>query len=79
MKTQEFLDLVAKALQRQPGTVTLNDTPDTLEEWDSIGHLAIIAILDSKLGIDPEAEELTDFTSIRELVDALKTKGTLQD
>ena len=79
MKTQEFLDAIARALSRDPGTVVLDDTPETIEEWDSIGHLSIIATVDSELGIAVDSEELLGFTCIRELVELLKARGALED
>lgn len=79
MKTNELLDIVAAALGRNPGSVTLEDTPDTLEEWDSIGHLSIVSGLEQDAGITPDNDELTSFTSIKQLVETLKANGTLED
>jgi len=79
MKIGDFLNAVCNALNREPGTLTLDDTPDTVEEWDSVGHLSIISTIDSALGVSPDTEELRSFTSIRELVDILKKKGALED
>jgi acyl carrier protein len=79
MKTAEFLDVLCDALNRDHGSVTLDDTQKTLEEWDSVGHLSIIATIDSALGVSPDEAELRDFTSIRQLVDVLKRKGALED
>lgn len=79
MKTMEFLDCICEGLNRDPGTLSLDDTPDTVEEWDSVGHLAIMSTIDSALGVPPEDEELRDFVSLRQLVDALKARGALED
>ena len=79
MKTNEFLNAICKALSRDSGTITLDDTRDTIEEWDSVGHLGIIATIDGALGVSPDSDDLRNFTSIRELVDVLKKKGALED
>jgi len=78
MKTGEFLDLVCEWLNRDPGTINVDDTPDTVAEWDSVGHLSIIATID-QIGVAVDNEEMQNFKSIRELVDLLKEKGALED
>ena len=79
MKVKEFLDIVCDGLNRDPGTLSIEDTSDTVEEWDSVGHLAIIGTIDSALDIDVTTDELQTFTSLRELVDTLKAMGALED
>ena len=79
MKIQEFLDAVAQTLGRGPGSVSLDDTPETVEEWDSIGHLLLVSMLESELGVTPDTEELTAFNSMSQLVEVLKGKGALED
>jgi acyl carrier protein len=78
-KVQEFLDDLCAALNREPGSLNLSDTPNTVEEWDSVGHLAIISSIDSALGVSPDEEELRNFNSLRELTDRLKKRGALED
>ncbi|MFC2176625.1 acyl carrier protein [Bacteroidota bacterium] len=79
MKVNEFLDAICRALSREPGTLTLDDTNETVEEWDSLGHLAIISIVDSEFGVPPETEDLQTFTSLRELADVLVASGALEE
>ena len=76
MNVQEFLDAVCEALGREPGSLSLQDTPDTVEEWDSVGHLSIIATVDD-LGVSVNDEEMRSFTSIQELVDRLRERDPL--
>jgi acyl carrier protein len=79
MVTGDFLNRLCEALAREPGSITLDDTPETIPEWDSVGHLAILATIDSALGLATDSEEMRNFTSIRQLVELLKTKGALED
>lgn len=79
MTTSDFLDAVCDALRRPPGTLMLDDTPQTVEEWDSVGHLSIIATVDAELGVETDTPELQMFSSLRQLVDALKAKGVLEN
>jgi len=79
MKTAEFLDLVCEALGRAPGSLSEADTPWTVEEWDSIGHLSIISAMDEALNVSVNDEELRNFTWIRELLDRLRARKALED
>lgn len=78
-KVQEFLDALCASLNREPGSITLDDTPDSLAEWDSVGHLSIIATVDQELSVPVDEEEMQTFTSIGQLVDRLKARGVLED
>ena len=75
MKTKDFLNALCESLNMKPGSLTLDSTPETVTEWDSVGHLAILATVDSQLGIATDSEDLLEFTSLRQLVEALKSKG----
>lgn len=79
MRTNEFLDAICHGLNRELGSLTLDATDETVEEWDSMGHLTIISIVESKLNVSLEAEGRQVFTSLRELADFLKAKGALED
>ena len=80
MKTSAFLDAICETLQLPAGSVSLDDTPKTVAPWDSLGHLAIIDLLVTHLGLDTsEDESLQQFSSIRELVDRLKGMNALED
>ena len=79
MKVADFLRTLCASLSRQPDSLSLEDTPQTVEEWDSIGHLTIIATVEEALGIEIDDKELRTFTSIGELVDRLKTRKALEE
>jgi acyl carrier protein len=79
MKTQEFLDRVCEALGRSPGSLTEDDTPGTVGEWDSIGHLTIISTMDEVLDVSINDPELREFTSMRQLLERLRARNALED
>ena len=49
ISAKDLLKTVQQALELKK-EVGLNDSVDTLKEWDSVGHLAILVALDKKLG-----------------------------
>jgi len=79
MTTGEFLDRLCEVLNRPPGSVHMDDTPETLAEWDSLGHLAIIGLVDSLFNLAISDRSLQEFKSIQELVDSLRQHGLLED
>ena len=78
MKINEFLDLMCKALDRDAGTLTLEDTPQTVEQWDSVGHLMIITAI-TKLGVATDGEEFERISSLGDLATVLKAHGDLEE
>jgi acyl carrier protein len=79
MQVEEFLNVICEALHREPNTLSLDDTPETVEQWDSLGHLRIIAAMDSCLRVSVNDDELQNFRSLRELVARLKCRGVLEE
>lgn len=72
MTTDDLLKIVKKALQTKR-EVTLEDSVDTLEEWDSLGQLAILVGIDKKLGGKAaEIKQLTACHSIQSLAEILR-------
>ena len=76
-KIEEFLNEVCDVLGREPGSIQLSDTPATIEEWDSVGHLSIISTVDEFLGVPVDDQEMQNFDSIAQLVERLKARGAL--
>jgi acyl carrier protein len=77
VRTAEFLDAICEAIGRPVGSLALDDTPSTVAEWDSVGHLGIIATIDASFGIPTDSEDLQRFASLRQLVDALRSRGVV--
>jgi acyl carrier protein len=79
MTTAEFLNEICNVLGRDPDTLSPEDTPQTVKEWDSMGHLSMIATIDELLEVSVEEEELRNFRSIGELLDRLRKRSALED
>ena len=79
MKISEFLDLLCETLEKEKGSITLKDNQDTLPEWDSLGHLSILAVLETSLGVNSSDSDFPEFDSIGQLVEILKQCEALED
>jgi len=79
MKVHDFLNAICSALGREPNSLTCDDTPKTVEQWDSIGHLSILATMDELLAVPIVDEDLRTFRSLGELIERLKARHALED
>tara|TARA_A100001011_G_scaffold398182_1_gene501675 strand:- start:484 stop:720 length:237 start_codon:yes stop_codon:yes gene_type:complete len=48
---------------------------NTIEEWDSIGHMTLIAELEDKFNISFDTDEIVDFSSYEKGKEILKKLG----
>jgi acyl carrier protein len=79
VKVSEFLNCICVALDRTPDSLKLDDTPQTVPEWDSLGHLSIISAIERQLKYRMTTGDMRGFASLGELVTKLKSRGALQD
>ena len=78
LTTKEILETVKIALEldRIP---SMEDSVDSLEEWDSLGHLSMLVALDKKLnGKAAKLQELGSCQSINQLISILKKNKLIE-
>ena len=76
--TEDILEEVKVALgiKRVP---TMEDSVDSIEEWDSLGHLSMLVALDRKLdGKAAKVQELGSCQNINDLITILKKNQLIQ-
>ena len=66
MNVKELLELVAETIEYE-GNLQLEQKIEDIEEWDSLGVLSIVSLLDS-LNISVNFEELEGITSIEDFI-----------
>ncbi len=65
--------IVAQALELPVNRVQEEDAMETIEEWDSLGHLNILVALDKKfLGKVAKISELSKATSVEKIAEILR-------
>jgi acyl carrier protein len=69
-----FLERIEEALRAKPGTITMSHRLEDLEGWDSIGALAIIAVVDESYGTTLDASALFGCQTVSDLA-GLVQKG----
>jgi acyl carrier protein len=55
--------------------ITADSSPQTVEAWDSMGHLNLILALEQSFGVQFSPEEIAVMTSVRLAADTLSRKG----
>lgn len=69
----EVLETIRNALEDTKGEITLDSGIGSVEAWDSLGHLAVLAALDARLeGKAAGIQELADAKSIRAILELLR-------
>ena len=80
MTTEELLNLIAKALKVDEKKITLDTKSESLDEWDSLGHLNILVQLDKPTDGKPsEISELEEANSVSDFKSILKLKKVISD
>ncbi len=69
MDTTKFIESFAEALEIEDASKISEETEfRTLDEWDSLGYLNIIAMLDEKYGIQIENVQFKQLITIEDLI-----------
>ncbi len=57
-------ELVAEALQTPVEQITPELKFGGIKQWDSMGHMGIMLLLEEKFGVEIDAEKIADLTSV---------------
>jgi acyl carrier protein len=68
MKLEEKLALIAEALDASPASVKADTELKSLDEWDSMGKLSIMAMLSSKFGKEINGKRLTEYNTAADIL-----------
>ncbi len=77
MSTTSYLPLFAEALEVDESALSLDTRIEDVEEWNSIGWLTIMSLVDEQLGVQIESKAIRGFKTVRDVVDYLGTKTEL--
>ena len=68
----ELLIGISDALEVEPSSITISTVSTEVEEWDSLGHIAIMSYLDKSFEeITERVPEFASATSVKEIFDLL--------
>ena len=55
--------------------ISADDSPQTVAEWDSVGHLQLMLALEEEFGVQFEADEFAALNSVERIVERLRAGG----
>ena len=68
MEEQKVIELIAEALEVDSDTITAETILSELEEYDSMGKLSIIVIMDEDYDKTLSGEEMASFKTVGDIV-----------
>jgi acyl carrier protein len=72
MDSQKALEWITDALGVQGRVVTLEDTRNTVTEWDSLGSLLLLSRLEEDHKVVISADRIAAIKSVQEICDLLE-------
>jgi acyl carrier protein len=79
MKTEAFVAMLEDVLRVPKGSLRMEDGPKTVETWDSLGGVTILAVIDQELHFEPSDELVSKSSTVGHIIEVLKSQGLLQD
>ena len=70
--TQKYSEIFKTALNIGDDKLTNNLKYNEIEEWDSIGHMTLVAALEEEFKISLETDDIIDFSSFKKGIEILK-------
>lgn len=71
---EKFITAFKEALEIEDREIQLTDVFRDYGEWDSIGQLSLIAMLDEEYGLQIEGEEFEKLETVEDLFKAVQQK-----
>jgi acyl carrier protein len=68
-------EMLGPILGTPEGTLTLDDSPETIPSWDSATQVEVVLAVEEAVGKDLSAAEIFQLTSIHGIVDLLRSHG----
>ena len=72
MDKQKALEWITDALGVQGRVVTLDDSRNSLAEWDSLGSLLLLSRLEEDHNVVISADDIVAINSVKEICDLLE-------
>jgi len=66
--------IFADVLDLEPGDIDLGLNPDTVEDWDSMSHIKLVAGIEQEFSIRLSPEEQTDMLSYELALDLVSAR-----
>ena len=80
LNEEDLKSIISNALSLSSQEIDENSSSENLTEWDSLGQLSILSLLDEKTnGESSHIDGISELNSFKELKDNLISKGLLNE
>lgn len=73
--TAKFGAICADVFSVEPGSITDDLAYNSIQAWDSVGHMMLMSALENEYGIMLETEDIIDFSTIGKGKEILEKYG----
>ena len=70
----DLIEILSDLFDLNPDDVDLNSSPDTVEAWDSIGHIRLISSIEEKYQISITPEDQVEMLNVDLVISFLADK-----
>lgn len=71
---EKFNEAVKEALESEENEISMDKPFRDRDDWDSLAHLSLIAILDEEFGVEIEDEEFEKINTFEDLYKVVERK-----
>jgi acyl carrier protein len=68
MGKNQFLLSLDELFELEPGALTGSETLDSLDDWDSLAVISLMALVDEQFGISLQPRQIAECTTIADLM-----------
>jgi acyl carrier protein len=68
-------ELVSQVFGAEPGSIDASSSPDSVEGWDSMGHLNLIAALEKRFNVSIDIGDAMEMVSVQRIREILVDYG----
>jgi acyl carrier protein len=73
--TEKIKEILATVFNVDKSTINDSTSPETLETWDSLQHMNMIAALEEEFGISFTDDQISDMLDFKSVVSAVGQQG----
>jgi len=77
MVNAKLAQVIAQTLEMDLQEISIASSIDTVEKWDSVGHLEIILSVEQAFGVRFHTDDIPELVSVERLQHALQKEGVL--
>lgn len=68
-------EVVAQAFGVDPASIDASSSPETVEGWDSMGHLNLVGALEKRFNVSIDIGDVMEMVTVRRIKDVLRDYG----